>query len=294
MRSVRGIYLLAISLVSFLNLKAQVEDSAFVMYQKDSAIIPETDPTTLFFQEGEKTTIPDKILIVTKSRKTLPLTKLLKGIYTATGQWVGAQTDSMDSYIEYTFADLDNDGKKELLIYNYTGGAHCCDEIYIFKSIAANKYQHVVKMFGGHTVITSKKEFEFSFAESFGYFFTCFACGFTDTTDGAPIYVDNITLKYNKGKVTVLPGDAELKSVINDNLGKLCEQPYVKLDSEIPMDEGLRKEVAMNLVVYYYCFGRNLAATQQLFNKYYKYPDAKKIWTAFTKNLLYIKQDNDF
>lgn len=113
MRSVRGIYLLAISLVSFLNLKAQVEDSAFVMYQKDSAIIPETDPTTLFFQEGEKTTIPDKILIVTKSRKTLPLTKLLKGIYTATGQWVGAQTDSMDSYIEYTFADLDNDGKKE-------------------------------------------------------------------------------------------------------------------------------------------------------------------------------------
>ena len=263
MRSVRGIYLLAISLVSFLNLKAQVEDSAFVMYQKDSAIIPETDPTTLFFQEGEKTTIPDKILIVTKSRKTLPLTKLLKGIYTATGQWVGAQTDSMDSYIEYTFADLDNDGKKELLIYNYTGGAHCCDEIYIF-------------------------------TESFGYFFTCFACGFTDTTDGAPIYVDNITLKYNKGKVTVLPGDAELKSVINDNLGKLCEQPYVKLDSEIPMDEGLRKEVAMNLVVYYYSFGRNLAATQQLFNKYYKYPDAKKIWTAFTKNLLYIKQDNDF
>ena len=84
MRSVRGIYLLAISLVSFLNLKAQVEDSAFVMYQKDSAIIPETDPTTLFFQEGEKTTIPDKILIVTKSRKTLPLTKLLKGIYTHT------------------------------------------------------------------------------------------------------------------------------------------------------------------------------------------------------------------
>ncbi len=271
-----------ISLVGFSVLKAQGVDSTFVMYQKDSAVIPETDATVLFFQNNER--LPanrfGKTLLVTKSRKTVTLSSFLKG-------------SSMMSP-DIVLADLDKDGKNELLIYNFTGGAHCCDEIYIFKNIATGKYQHVVKMFGGHTVITAENQFEFSFAESFGYFFTCFACGYTDTSDGAPIFLDRITLKYNKGKCTVVPGNAELKSIINDNLAKLGEQPYEKLDDELSMDEGLRKEVAMNLIVFYYSFGRNLTETQRLFNKYYKHPDAKKIWTAFTKNLVYLKQDNDF
>jgi hypothetical protein len=60
------------------------------------------------------------------------------------------------------------------------------------------------------------------------------------------------------------------------------------------MDEGLRKEFAMNLVVYYYSFGRNLAQTQQLFNKYYKFPDAKKIWAEFARQLQGIRKSSDF
>jgi len=82
--------------------------------------------------------------------------------------------------------------------------------------------------------------------------------------------------------------------MINDNLGKLGELPFGKLDDELAMDDGLRKEVAMNLAVFYYSFGRNLSETQKLFDKYYRYPDAKKVWAAFTKSLLYIRKDNDF
>lgn len=282
MTSTRKIFLVAFFLFAFSALQAQVPDTGFVMYQKDSAIIPETNATIIFFQENERLTAAQsaKTFIVTKSRRTLSLAKFRKE----------ANLLSADIVL----ADLDNDGKKELLMYNFTGGAHCCDEIYIFKNIAPDKYQYVVKMFGGHTVINAANELEFTFTESFGYFFTCYGCRYADTTDGAPLFLDRITLKYNKGKCTVVPGDTELKSIINDNLAKLGEQPYEKLADEPAMDEGLRKEVAINLVIFYYSFGRNLTETQKLFNKYYKHPDAKKVWDVFTKNLGDIKKGNDF
>ena len=94
--------------------------------------------------------------------------------------------------------------------------------------------------------------------------------------------------------MSVIPGDKKLRNTINDNLGKLSELPFGKLDDQLAMDEGFRKEVAMNLAVFYYSFGRNMPETQKLFSKYYKYPDAKMVWTAFTKSLLFIKKDNDF
>ncbi len=265
------------------------EDTVF--YQRDS-VIETGDPTTHFFKTGEKTTDAGKISVTLKSGKVLTLAALLKAVNLNTGKWVAG--DKENEFIDYTFADLDNDNKKELVISNFTGGAHCCDEIYIYKNIAPNKFQYVVKMFGGHTIITPKREFEFSFDESFGYFFTCYACGYADTSDAAPIPLRSITLRYNKGKISIVPGDKELSNTITDNLGKLGELPFGKLDDELAMDDGLRKEVAMNLAVFYYSFGRNLPETQKLFNKYYRYPDATKVWAAFTKSLLYIKKDNDF
>lgn len=278
MKGAKVIFLLIMSVVSCQVLKAQETDS--VLYQRDSVIELNDDPTTSFFQSGEKPANPSKVLLVTKAQKTISLSALLK-------------TERM-AYPDYTLADLDNDGKKELVIFNFTGGAHCCDEVYIYKNIAPNKYQHVVKMFGGHTVITKQRQFEFSFDESFGYFFTCYACGYADTSDGGPIPLRSISLRYVKGKATIVPGDKELRNTINDNLGKLSELPFGKLENELAMDEGFRKEVAMNLAVFYYSFGRNIGETQKLFNKYYKYPDAKKVWTAFNKTLLFIKKDSDF
>lgn len=265
------------SIVLFTSLQAQ-EDS--VRYTKDSAIVTETDPTTDFFQHGERITFSTKTLLITKTGKIIRLQAWLK--------------DQDMRYSDHTLADLDNDGKKELLVSNFTGGAHCCDEIYIFKNTGVNKFQYIVKLFAGNTEITKEKKFIYNFHEQLGYFFTCFACSYDDTSKTAPVPVHSITLKYTKGKLAILPGDKQLRNTINDNLAKLGAQPYEKPDDYIGQDNGLRKEIAMNLAVFYYSFGRSLPETQKLFYNYYKHSDAKKIWIAFVKNLNYIKSDNDF
>jgi hypothetical protein len=280
----RSAFSLVIPVFLFSQTKAQVIEDT-VMYAKDSAVELATNQTTLFFQEAEKTKTPDKTILITKTKKALSLKKFLN---TLNGGIMDAPL-----YADHGFTDLDGDGKKELLIWNFTGGAHCCDEIYIFKNIAANKYQHAAKMFAGHTVINEKNEFEYNLNENFGYFFTCYACGYADKSDAAPIDVSSIPLRYKAGKLVAIPGDAELKSIINDNLAKLGEQPFVKVNNA-DFDEGLRKEFAFNLARYYYSFSKSMAATQQLFNKYYKYPDAKKVWASFVKQLAYMKSKNDF
>ena len=264
------------SILFFSSVNAQ-EDTT-VRFARDSAIIPETDATTLFFQTNERIANPDKIILITKAKRTISLANLLK--------------DQDMNYADHTLSDLDNDGQKELLISNFTGGAHCCDEIYIYKKIAANKYQYAAKLFAGNTVISTEKDFTYNFNEQLGYFFTCFACSYSDTSDEAPVDVNSIKLKYSKGKMLIVPGDKELKSMINDNLAKLGEQPYEKLEDDLAQDNGLRKAVALNLIVYYYSFGKNLPETQKLFNKYYKHPDSKKVWAAFLKQLQYIPKES--
>ncbi len=254
--------------------------TAFTQEPADTSVVPETDPTILFFQQGEKVNDPAKTMLVTKARKTVSLKKF-------------TETELSD-YADHVLADLDDDGKKELLLYDFTGGAHCCDEVYIFRNSAPGKYQHVAKLFAGNTIITADKQFVYNFYEHFGYFFTCFACAYTDTTDEAPLEVRSIHLKYTKGKLSVVKGDQELRSAINDNLGKLGEQPYEVLEDEISFDNGLRKEVALNLAVFYYSFGKSLPTTKQLFDKYYKFPDARKVWTSFVKNLQEVRTNNDF
>jgi hypothetical protein len=266
------------------NLSAQIIEDT-VLFARDSAIEPPADPTTIFFQQAEKIKTPEKIFLITKAKKTVTLKKFLAVLN-------GEITDS-PVYADHGLSDLDGDGKNELLLWNYTGGPHCCDEIYLFKNIGVNKYQQVAKIFAGHTAITANKQFEYNLYENFGYFFTCYACSYTDTTDAAPIDVSAITLRYKAGKLAAVPGDKEMRSIINDNLAKLGEQLYVKLD-EAGFDEGLRKEFAINLAAYYFLFGKNLPATQQLFNKYYKYPDAKKVWAAFIKQHNYLKSQSDF
>jgi hypothetical protein len=268
MRLNQKIFLSACSLIVFLYAQAQTDTT------------DEQDCTTGFLKRSDSIQSPYKIMIVTKGSKTMTLPSFLK----------------LQSYAftETVLADLDKDGKKELVINDFTGGAHCCDEFYIFKNIAPNKYQYAGKTFAGNVCITDDNEFIYDFYELFGYFFTCYACAYEDTTDTGPTPLHNIILKYNKGKLTVVPGDPELKSQINDNLAKLGEQTYQKLEGEADQDNGLRKEFAINLAVFYYSFGRNLIETKKLFDKYYKYPDARKVWTEFVTQLKVVRESNDF
>jgi hypothetical protein len=261
----------------FRQMQAQ-EDS--VLYAKDSVIELGENCMAKFIERSVKP-VAAKTQVITKAGKTLSLAGFVK-------------TVDSGNFSEQMLVDLDNDGKKELIVTNYTGGAHCCDEVYVFSNITDLKYKHTARLIAGNTCITDSNLFIYDFYEQFGYFFTCFACSYSDSSDTAPEPVHNITLKYQKGKLTVVPGDTELKNTISDNLGKLGEQPYETLEDGIAQDNGLRKEFAMNLAVYYYSFGRSLAATQQLFNKYYKYRDAKKVWAAFARQLEYMRKDNDF
>jgi len=253
-----------------------------VMYQKDSAVVPETDATVLFFQQNEK--IPShllgKTLITGRDKKVRKLSAMV--------------TDQQLMYTDHALSDLDDDGKKELLISNFTGGAHCCDQLFIYKQSGPNRYVETARLIAGHTIITEQKEFLYSLHEQFGYFFTCYACTYNDTTDEAPIDVSRLTLRYKAGALQVVVTDKELKSIIHDNLGKLGEQPYVKPEDEVIVDEGLRKEFAINLAAWYFSYGKKLADVQQLFNKYFKFPDAKKVWPAFTRQLTALRAQNSF
>ena len=234
-----------------------------------------------FFIRAEKISSPEKTMLLTKNGKTVSLASVLK-------------SDETNEESQHGIADLDKDGKKELVIYHFTGGAHCCDEFSVYKNISPGKYQFAAKTFAGNVCINEENEFIFDFYEHFGYFFTCYACSYQNELELSLQEVTHVALKYNRGKLSVVPGDKELKSAINDNLGKLKEQPYQKLEGGIDQDDGLRKEFALNLVVYYYSFGKNLLGTKKLFDKYYQFPDAKKVWTEFLRILNEIKKENDF
>ena len=268
---------------------------SIVQAQPDSLVDNGFDCTEKFFQRTEKVQFLSKILLVTKNLKTVRLSAFMATIYSHSGEFVNAPaTVDIPKLQDYGLIDLDNDGKKELVISNYTGGVHCCDEFYFFKNIGPDKYQYAAKTFAGDVCVSDSNQFMYSFNQQLGYFFTCFACGYVDTSDEAPVEVRGILLKYKKGKLTIVPGDQELRSIINDNLDKLGEQPYEKPDTSFGQDNGLRKEFAMNLAVFYYSFRKNLAETQKLFNKYYKFPDAKKVWAEFVKQLNYIRKASDF
>jgi hypothetical protein len=250
--------------------------------QTDLSILDSaTGCTSAFFKRAEKPASLDKIVLVNKAGKALKMPAYL-------------EKEGIGGFGEYGLADLDYDGKMELVISNFTNGAHCCDEFYFFRNMGNNRYQLAARTSAGNICINERDDFIYDFYEQLGYFFTCYACSYTDTTDAAPLPVQHIKIRYIKGKLNVLPGDKELKAEILDNLEKLAEQPFVKLAETSDQDNGLRKEFALNLMVYYYSFGKNLAETKKLFDKYYKFPDAKLVWTEFNKTLQGIKSRNNF
>jgi hypothetical protein len=254
--------------------------SISIRAQETDTISMTNDCMTQFFSTAAQPASPKTIKIVTKAGKILAYPAFKK------------QAD-MTEYSREGLFDLDRDGKKELVLFNFTGGAHCCDEFYIFRNTGPGRYQYANHLFGGDVCISDSGVITYNFTEHFGYFFTCFACEYPDTSDTAPIYIREISLIFSKGKLAVIKGDKDLRATINDNLGKLSEQPYQQL-GETDFDEGLRKEFAMNLAIYYYSFGKNLMETKNLFTKYYKFPDAKKVWSEFSATLLDIHKMSDF
>ena len=76
-------------------LAQQNEDT--VLFQKDSAIIPETDPLTKLLQEGEKVSHPEKIILMLKNGKQISMQRFMKS--------------NLTEFSDAALVDLDNDSK---------------------------------------------------------------------------------------------------------------------------------------------------------------------------------------
>ncbi|MCC7402213.1 MAG: hypothetical protein IT214_12085 [Chitinophagaceae bacterium] len=278
------IHFFLVSILSFSIIPASAK--FYFQPQEQDTTIDMLDDLGVFFSGCDTVANQAKTTLIMKNGKTVSLENIFR-----------SEGDDLSGIgKQYGLKDLDGDGTKELVLFNYTGGAHCCDELYVFKYVSPGKYRYAVKTFAGDVNITPQNEFVYHFYEQYGYFFTCFACGYEDSSDTAPLPVHSILLRYDKGRLKVIPGDTELKNTINDNLGKLREQPYQKVTGgdDIDFDNGLRKEFALNLAVYYFSFGKNINSTKAVFDKYYTFPDAKEVWKEFREILKGIESDNDF
>lgn len=185
----------------------------------------------------------------------------------------------MEQYGQAALFDLDRDGSKELLLNNFTGGAHCCDELTVFKNTGPNQYTQTARLFAGGTCYADSV-FVFDLHEAFGYFFTCYACGLEKGK--ALREPEPLRLRYAGGRMTAVPGDEALRKRILQNLAYLKKLGWAGPLKEGEFDDGRRKELALNLAAHYFSFGQNLAATKQLFEVAYPWKDAAAVWKEFS------------
>ena len=206
--------------------------------------------------------------------------------------WTGFVNDElMSRNVRWGVKDLDNDSVPELLVFNYTGGAHCCNELYIF-SREPGVFMQQARLFSGFSCIEqSGALIRFSFNEPLGYFFACYACGFTDST-GAFRSIREIALRYENRRFKALPFDPDTEKQLYLNLSVLARHEYEEMEEGL-MDSGWRKEFAMNFAAWHYTHGKNWRSTKALFDKFYTFKDAANVWSAFRKALSELEKQND-
>jgi hypothetical protein len=198
----------------------------------------------------------------------------------------------MSPVSEYGIKDLDRDGLNELIVFNNTGGAHCCDEYHIFHQRREDEFELKAHIMGGQTCIDpSTNAFNFSFTENLGYFFACYACEFEDST-GAFKPMRDISLVYSNGALEVTPYDSIAEKQNLFNLEVLQNHGFEDLEGM--MDNGWRKEFAMNFAVWHFNHGKNWNNTRQLFRKYYNFSDSLKVWQEFFTTLTESARENTF
>jgi len=232
-----------------------------------------------FFADLPKFNDSSSALLILESTRKVSITQFFKEEY-------------MSPVAQYGLKDLDSDGVTELVIYNNSGGAHCCDEYYIFSQINEKEFDFKSHLMGSGACISAvTNTISFSFSETLGYFFGCYACGFNDSSANFKT-MRGIILQFKKGKLVVVPySSAEEKQNIV-NLQVLKNHGYEKVEGM--MDNGWRKEFAMNLAVWHYNHGKDWDRTKKLFDNYYKFEDAEKVWNEFYHTLKESEKENSF
>lgn len=198
----------------------------------------------------------------------------------------------MSPVSQYGKKDIDGDGITELVIFNYTGGAHCCDEYFIFSQKNENEFEYKAHIMGGQACIDpATNTITYSFSESLGYFFSCYACGISDST-GKFKTMREIQLKFADSKLQVVNYDTAAARQNITNLEILQQHGFEKIVGL--MDNGWRKEFAINFAIWYYNHGKEWKQTKRLFDKYYTFKDADKVWKEFYRTMKEIAKENSF
>ncbi len=198
----------------------------------------------------------------------------------------------MSAVSQYGKKDLDGDGTTELIVFNYTGGPHCCDEYYFFSQKNEKEFEYRAHLMGGQACIeATTNTISYSLSETFGYFFSCYACGFSDSS-GAFKTMREIQLKYTGARLEVVAYDtlAAKQNIIN--LRILNEHGFEKIEGL--MDNGWRKEFAINLAIWHYNHNKNWKQTKKLFEEYYTFNDAPRVWTEFHRTMVEAGKENSF
>ena len=181
----------------------------------------------------------------------------------------------------FKWEDLDGDGNNEIITSSYTGGAHCCDINSILNRTGESEMKEVLNYTGG--IAVSKDTVSLSFFEALGYFHTCYACGVEYPKEVWP----SAFFVYKNGKFSFAPVNEQLNAGIVTNLRSITAKGIPDKDSEDDggFDNGTRKAVAFNIVAWYFNNGRDIKATQSLFDKYYTHKDKATIWKDLSGNI---------
>jgi hypothetical protein len=244
----------------------------------DSVDSYEGDCYDSFYASMEKIKDTSSYSILSGS-ETIPLLRFIK-------------EELMEHYVHLGFKDLDGDGKKELILLNYTGGMHCCDEIYIYEQITANRYQQRVKLFAGNTCVSKDNIFSYGLYEQLGYFYSCYACLYEDSAKGL-LAPPPLTFKYNAGKLVLTNDTASMNRIVIKNvtfLAALTLNP-MKEDWE---ETGVRKMYALQIATWYFINGRDEQKTKRLFNQFYQATDRKKVWEELLEHIKTIETESTF
>lgn len=198
----------------------------------------------------------------------------------------------MSPVSQYGKKDIDGDGVAELIIFNYTGGAHCCDEYYIFHQNDEHNFEYKAHIIGGQACMEpATNTITYSFSETLGYFFSCYACGFSDSS-GTFKTMREIQLKYAQSKLSVITYDTSAARQNLINLQVLKKHGYEKIEGL--MDSGWRKEFAINLAIWHYNHNKKWKLTKKIFDKYYAFKDAFTVWKEFHSTLIEAAKENSF
>jgi hypothetical protein len=193
----------------------------------------------------------------------------------------------------YNLKDVDQNGESELWLRGYTGGAHCCDEWKVYEPQANHQYKLAAQLTAGEVCI-QKNTFIYSFNQVLGYFRSCFACGYDDSTSGF-IPIREMKLKYVNQQFLVMSLSIKEQNQLLQNLAILKRNmPLVKENEEETIVGSMQKEFAMNIAVHYYTHKKDWISCEALIKQYYSMPDAKNFTKELKELLDEISKENSF